>query len=283
MPFCVVIEKAGKGGDSHSPLYERSVEGDVDAVFGHAADRSPERLSHAITHHRAASEGDHFALGRYCYSLPRRSPDSDPLGPIGLTGFDSTSPQHFAERPVHRQVGVATDRRGEVKVRPKAEGEMTRGFRRVARLLHGSEGRIVEKHLFGPTRRIPECAGDCPAIEKRPWRCSLVAKSSIEVTQSVEIAGRGWLMDTKDSRWFEAQKRFRNRSIAGKHGLFHRPVSRPTLSFSNVCRMAARIQNHFRLWQIEIKGSIGPAAAGQAVRHLSQCSLLLANFGFGNH
>jgi len=89
-------------------------------------------------------------------------------------------------------------------------------------------------------------------------------------------------MDAKDSRLVEFQERFRNRLIAGKHGLFHRPVSRPTLSFSNVCRMAVLAQNHLRLWQIEIEGSIGSPAAGQALRNLAQCPQLLANFGFGN-
>src|SRR3972149_1927320 len=51
---------------------------------------------------------------------------------------------------MHNQVGVAADRRGEMRVGGRGQGEVAQTLLRVARLLQGAQHQIGENPLLGP-------------------------------------------------------------------------------------------------------------------------------------
>jgi hypothetical protein len=163
-------------------------------------------------------------------SIATRSRRDECAGDLGEVGRDPhAAAKRHVEEALHDEVGIAPDRRREVRVGLDREAEVRTGLRRVPRLLHRSQDDGVDQPFLGPPDRLLEHAldrlrADLPVLEREPD-----AEPLEEVPERLQRVGGRRLVHAVREEDATSGELAGDRLVRGEHELLddlvrHRPV-----------------------------------------------------------
>jgi len=263
----------------HEPLDEGAVEGHVEPVACHARHRPLEILADASRHEDAFLDVDHLALGRLGDALGEGDAPGDGRDAAGVLARARALAEHAGQHAVGDEVGVASDRRGEVQVVPEAEREVPPALRPVARLAHAAQHRLVQQRLLGAPGGARERRGET-ARRERPLATGLdETQPGEEPTQGLRVLVRGGLVVAVDRRRARPEEELRHGAVRRQHRLLDRAVRGRARRLDHVDRHAVGGEHDLGRRQVEVEGAHREAAAREGVRHAPEGVELAGDLG----
>ena len=245
---------------------------DEDAERRHAADDTLVGLAHELRHVL-----DLFHIGRLALRL-----DGDALtrrGVLRRLGEERTQTLAFlrrdmprgkrlAQETMHEEVGVASDRRGKMRIVARRKAKVPKARRRIARLLHRTQGDGPDDALLGLSldaiEHLLDVGGAHLAVlidmEAQTERCE-------EALQTLDLLRGGRLMHAVDERLFLQLHVARHGLICREHALFDDGLADRARTLFERDGMSIGIELYLDLGQLKVNRA-APMTLG--AQHLAQ-------------
>ena len=156
------------------------------------------------------------------------------------------------QRAVHDQVGIAPDRRCEMRIRPQSQPEMPKIFREIIRLRHrpqrGDVHQLAKISIFG-LRQQPvqmRCLQHLPLGKRKP-RCLG------HFAQRVQLFGARFFMHPEQQRPLQAHQFFGSRHIGQHHEFLDQAVRVQPFGESHRLHRARIIQHDLAFRQVKFQ------------------------------
>ena len=245
---------------------------DEDAKRRHAADDALVGLAHELRHVL-----DFFHIGRLALRL-----DGDALTRRGVfrrLGEERTQTLAFlrrdmprgkrlAQETMHEEVGVASDRRGKMRIVARRKAKVPKARRRIARLLHRTQGDGPDDALLGLSldaiEHLLDVGGAHLAVlidmEAQTKRCE-------EALQTLDLLRGGRLMHAVDERLFLQLHVARHGLICREHALLDDGLADRARTLFERDGMSIGIELYLDLGQLKVNRA-APMTLG--AQHLAQ-------------
>ena len=213
-------------GDMHQALDEEPIEGHEQAKRGHRRDHAGILLADAISHVVALEPLRDIATGIIGPPLGERTMLAQPFPAMRLTALARSvgaAAQNRLDATMHQQIGIASDRRGEVRVGLVGKPEMPDVVGSIARLLHRAQQHRLEKACIGPTSDpakqlvIVTGGGFLATGQLQPERLEKIA-------HHLQLLDRWRGMISIKRTLLVRQQILRRTHIGGEHALLDQPV-----------------------------------------------------------
>jgi hypothetical protein len=265
------------------PFHEDVIEKDEEPEGGHAADRAPELVAEVALHELHLLELDRVAFRRDGDTLA-------PGGPLRRGGEDLLPPtlgdaipveDRGGDEAVHDEVRVTADRRGEMRVVPRGEGEVGLRLGRVSRLLHAAEDERVHERLLGASAHVLE-----QLLERLGGALGALAERQVEgaqeLAEALDLGRVGRLVDAVDRGDAPAVQLLGDRHVGEEHELLDEAVRVEAKDALDVGGLAGGVEDDARLGEIEVEASALAPAGAELPAQVAQGAKRIPDVGGGS-
>ncbi len=177
------------------------------------------------------------------------------------------------DQPVHEEVGVSPDRRGEVGVLLQGQTEMARVFGSVARLHEGAEHEVGQKFLLRPPLEPPDEFLEIPGGVFLPPLLQPVPQGPGEFGEFLDLARVGPFVDAVERRPSRGGEFPGDALVGQEHELLDDAVGEVALGGDDARHPALGVEPDIGIRQVEIHGPPGvpfPRQGAAQPRHVLQ-------------
>ena len=266
-------EIVSQTGDRHQTLDEEVLQRHEHAEGCHTGDEGVEIAADLVLHEHDLLPEEALALRGFRPPLALGGEGGD-LGEPLVDGLEVLGGDRAAlheqprELPVHDQVRIATDRRGEVAVVRRRERVVAAALRGVERLALRAEQQVAQEPLLGP-------AGDRvqDLLERRgrdlgQIALELVAEALEDFPQIDQAVRIGTVVDAIDRRLLGEEQMLRDGLVGRQHELLDELVGDVARLRDDADDQPLVVQHDVRVRQVEVDRSAGLAAGAQQRRDL---------------
>ena len=262
----VVIIIVGQSGNMYKALDIHAIELDEDAERGHRTDGALEHLAHLVEHVLALEPVDHVARGLVGTAVGHRAMIADHQHVLmGVGKIPGLAPgQHMTYRAVHEQVGIAPDRRSEMRIGLLRQTKVTEKLRAVTCLLHRAQQNGLYQVRIRPPLRL------CQHLGEMTWLGFITATQlqthlGQKVAQFLDLVAIRGFVDAVQRRDLMFMQETRGTDIGRYHALLDHLVGIVALNRHDLLDLASLAEHDACLNGIEIDG---PAAVTRLAQYL---------------
>ena len=264
MPDVVELEVIlAQFGDVNQPLDIDRIEGDEDAEWHHGGNGSVKLLADEILHVIALEPVIDVTRCLVRASLGHRTVQADVIPACRRIARPF---KHGLDRPMHEQIGIAPDRRGEVCVVLVGKPEMTHVIRAIHRLAQRTQHDRLQQLRVGAFLDLLEqraiVLGRRVLAPRQP-ETELVQ----EAAQGLQLFGSRPFVNAIQARLLMLLQKRRGAHVRRQHAFLDQTVRVVTLHRNDVLDLALIVEQHHRLDRLEVDR---PALVARLEQHLEQ-------------
>ena len=196
--------------------------------------------------------------------------------PCGIRGVAPETEQRL-HRAVDRQIGVAPDRGGEVRVVPEGQREVPADLHLVAGLTHAAQRHLVDEPLLGSAGGPAQGLRDLHRRELAPRARRHEPEACQQLAQRFEILRSRRLVIAVDRGQTRRVERFGHGAIRREHRLLDGAMRDAARRLDDVDRLRSVAEHDLGARQIEVDRACGAASREQRLGDPPQQAQLLGH------